>query len=117
MNAFAERIKNARKEKGLSQQQLAKAVEVHYTNIGRYERGEATPSAAILNKIAQTLELSPDFLMNGSLENKAANAITDQLLLSQFKKVEKFPEDKKKIVIEFLDAFILKTDLQNKLAS
>jgi coenzyme F420-reducing hydrogenase beta subunit len=61
-------------------------------------------------------ELSPDFLMNGTLEDKSAEAIGDEKLLLQFRKVEKLPSDKKKIIKELLDAFIFKADLQKQLA-
>ena len=110
------RLAEARKAKALSQQELANLAKVHYTNIGRYERGEANPSTDILNRIAKALELSPDFLMNGTLQDKSAEAISDEELLSQFRKVEKLPNDKKKIVKELLDAFIFKADLQKQLA-
>jgi hypothetical protein len=54
--------------------------------------------------------------MNGTLEDKSAEAIGDEELLLQFRKVEKLPADKKKIVKELLDAFIFKSDLQKQLA-
>jgi len=109
-------LKEGRKNKGLSQQALAKLADVHYTNLGKYERGDAKPSADTLNRIAQVLEVSPDFLMNGTLEDKATGSISDQELLSQFKKIEGFPQDKKQVVIELIDAFILKTNLQKQLS-
>lgn len=62
------------------------------------------------------LEVSPDYLINGTLEDKATNGISDQELLTQFKKIEKFPQDKKAIIKELIDAFILKTNLQQELA-
>jgi transcriptional regulator with XRE-family HTH domain len=110
-----QRLAEARKNKGLSQQELATAAAVHYTNIGRYERGEANPSTDILNRIAKALEASPDFLMNGTLQDKSADAIEDEELLLQFRKIEKLPSDKKKIVKELIDAFIFKADLQKQL--
>src|SRR6056297_3748382 len=112
MSSLANRIKEGRKNKKLSQQKLAEIANVHYTNIGKYERGEAVPSSAVLNRIAQALELSPDFLMNGTIEDKAANEIHDQELLIQFKKIDKMPEDKKSLLKEFLDSFIFKTTVQ-----
>jgi len=116
MNTLAQRIKDGRKNRGFSQQKLAELADVHYTNIGKYERGEATPSSSVLNRIAQALELSPDYLINGTLEDKASNTISDNDLLIQFKKVEKLPQDKKKLVKEFLDAFLFKTNIQQQLA-
>lgn len=115
--SLAERLKNARKNKSLSQQELAKASDVHYSNIGRYERSDAKPSAEVLNRIAQALEISPDFLINGTLQDKAENTISDTELLNQFRKVENLPEDKKILVKEFLDAFLFKEQVQQQLAS
>lgn len=114
--SLADRLKKARTDKKLSQQQLAQMAGVHYTNVGRYERGDAKPSADVLNRIASALEVSPDYLMNGTLDDKAEGSLSDQELLRQFKKVEQMPEDRKKLLKEILDAFILKTDLQQKLA-
>jgi ribosomal protein S13 len=48
---------------------------------------------------------------------QSADAISDEELLSQFRKIEKLPDDKKKLVKEFLDMFIFKADLQKQLAS
>jgi transcriptional regulator with XRE-family HTH domain len=114
--SLAVRLKKARADKKLSQQQLAKVASVHYTNVGRYERGDAKPSAEVLNRLASALEVSPDYLMNGSLDDKAESALADRELLLQFKKIEQMPEDRKRLLKEILDAFILKTDLQQKLA-
>jgi hypothetical protein len=55
--------------------------------------------------------------MNGTLQDKAKETIEDEELLTQFRKIEKLPGEKKKIVKELLDAFIFKADLQKQLAS
>lgn len=68
---------------------------MHFTNIGKYERGEATPAADILNRIAKALDVTTDYLLNGTLQDKSADAISDEELLSQFRKIEKLPADKK----------------------
>jgi len=114
---LSDRILEARKKKGVSQQDLGKTAKVHFSNIGKYERGEATPAADILNRIAKALEVSTDYLLNGTSHDKSADAINDEELLLQFRKIEQLPTDKKKLVKEFLDAFIFKSDLQKQLAS
>lgn len=60
--SLADRLKTIRTDKKLSQQQLAQLANVHYTNVGRYERGDAKPSADVLNRLAYALEVSPDYL-------------------------------------------------------
>jgi transcriptional regulator with XRE-family HTH domain len=115
MKGMGERLINGRKQKELSQQELAKLAKVHFTNIGKYEREEAIPSADVLNRIAKVLEVTTDFLLNGTLNDKAKNAIKDDELLIQFKKVEQLPNDKKKLIKEFLDAFLFKDSVQQQL--
>lgn len=110
------RLREERKKKSLSQQKLADLSDTHYSNIGRYERGDAKPSAEVLNRIAQVLETSPDYLINGTLEDKASKSISDNELLIQFKKVEKLPIEKKRLIKEFLDAFLFKSNIQSQLS-
>ena len=85
-------------------------------DIGRYERGDGIPSTTVLNRIADALELSPDFLINGTLNDKAKASIIDEELLIQFKKIEQLPVDKKQLLKEFIDAFVFKANLQEQLA-
>jgi len=54
--------------------------------------------------------------MDGPADDKAQSTISNQELLSQFQRVEKLPSEKKAVVKELIDAFLLKTDLQQKLA-
>lgn len=114
MKGMGERIINARKKMGYSQQDLAKVVKVHFTNIGKYEREEAVPSADVLNRIAKAMDVNTDFLLNGTMQDKAKNNIKDDELLMQFKKVELLPNDKKKLIKEFLDAFLFKDSIEQQ---
>jgi transcriptional regulator with XRE-family HTH domain len=113
---LADRIQEQRKAKGLSQSDLAKAVGIHLSNIGRYERGEAMPASDILSRIGQALDVSQDFLSNGTLHDKASAQINDQELLAQFRRVEQLSPAKKALVKEFLDAFLFKDHVKGQLA-
>jgi Fe-S cluster biosynthesis and repair protein YggX len=48
------------------------------------------------------------------MQDKAKNNIKDDELLIQFKKVELLPNDKKKLIKEFLDAFLFKDSIQQQ---
>jgi DNA-binding XRE family transcriptional regulator len=52
------RLEQVRAAQGISRQQLADAVEVHYQTIGYLERGEYSPSLALALRIASELETS-----------------------------------------------------------
>ena len=41
---LGEKIKKLRTEKGISQEELGRLMDVHYTHVSRYERNQSTPS-------------------------------------------------------------------------
>lgn len=63
---FASRLKNIRIEKGLKREELAQKIDTSAAIIGRYERGDRTPSIEIAQKIANALEVSLDYLVGDS---------------------------------------------------
>ena len=67
------RIEELRSAKGLSRQQLADAVGVHYQTVGYLERGEYNPSLSLALKIANTLktEVGEIFSLNPSRKAKS----------------------------------------------
>jgi DNA-binding XRE family transcriptional regulator len=50
------RVEDLRTAKGMSRQQLADAVGVHYQTIGYLERGEYSPSLILALKVAKALD-------------------------------------------------------------
>ena len=65
LNDLGKRIATARKQKGISQEKLADAVDVHRTYIGFVEQGKRNPSIGKLRKIAAAIGLSLDKLFKG----------------------------------------------------
>ena len=60
-------IQAIRKEKGLTQKELAEAVGVTTTIISRYENGSITPPTDKLLKIAEKLDVSVNDLLSGNI--------------------------------------------------
>ena len=111
---FGERLKITRSNKGISQTELGEIVGVHYTQIGRYETKGVMPSGDVLSKVANTLDVTVDFLINGSKEGKAQESLKDQQLLRLFQNVEQLPDEKKEIIKELLESFLLKYDIEKR---
>lgn len=109
---LGKRIKVLRKEKGLSQAELGKKIGLSYAQVGRYETKGMQPSAEVLQKLAKELDVSIDYLLNGSAEEKASANLTDKDLIKQFKEVEQMSDSDKGIVKRLLDAFITKIKLE-----
>ncbi|MFM7853879.1 MAG: helix-turn-helix domain-containing protein [Flammeovirgaceae bacterium] len=109
---MGDRIKDLRKQKDLSQSELADKVGISYAQIGRYETKGAQPPAETLKKIADALGVSPDFLIYGTSDQKAKTRLTDAELINQFKAIEDMAEDDRNVVKKLIDAFITKKQLQ-----
>ena len=113
---FKDRLKQLRTQKKISQNELATNIGVHVTNISRYERGENKPTTEVLTKLANALDTTTDYLMNGSTDDVATSNLSDKELLSLFKKVSSLSTDRQKVIKELIEAFVFKADIQNKLA-
>jgi transcriptional regulator with XRE-family HTH domain len=60
---FGKRLGEVRKLKKMSQDELAKKLNVHGAVIGRYERDEVKPSIEVVATVAEALEVSLDYLV------------------------------------------------------
>jgi len=63
--AFGERLRTLRMDRGLSLQQLAGRIGVTKSMVSFYESGERLPSYDVLFEICKTLDISVDFMLYG----------------------------------------------------
>jgi len=106
MNDLGERIQKLRKEAGYTQQELAKKIEISHTQMARYEIKGVQPPADVLKKLADVLGTSVDFLIFGTSEEKAQNALQDAELIRQFKEVDQLPDGEKITILKVISAYI-----------
>lgn len=107
-----ERLRQPRKQKDLSQTEFGQLVDLHYTHMGRYERGASKPSAFALRRLADALGVSTDYLMEGTTDEAAKARFEDREFLRQFQEVESLPDDDKLVVKKLLDAFLTRKQIQ-----
>jgi transcriptional regulator with XRE-family HTH domain len=62
---FGKRLSTVRHQKGVTQEQLADAVNVHRTYIGFIEQGKRNPSIGNVHKIAKALRVTAADLLKG----------------------------------------------------
>lgn len=67
-DSFADILKQIRKEKNLSQQQLADMLFVERSSVANWESGRRTPDAVLLIRIAKSLEIDVNLLLE-ALDN------------------------------------------------
>lgn len=65
--SFAKELEAARKDKKLTQEELAEMINVSRQTVSKWERSEAYPEVETLLEIARRLQLSLDQLMNEEL--------------------------------------------------
>lgn len=66
---FSQKLKFLRKQHGITQQQLAKALDIGTSTIGMYESNIRKPSYKVLKKISNYFNVSVDYLVNESDED------------------------------------------------
>lgn len=116
MISIGEQIQKLRKENNLNQSQLADKIGVSLTQLQRYENKGVQPPADILRKLADTFNVSIDFIVYGDSQEKAQQSIKDNELLSQFKAVEQLNSKDKSTIKDIIDAFIKRSKL-NQIAA
>ena len=80
MKNFAEKLKEARIQRDISQPQLAEMVGVSLRSIVGYERGEKTPRQAKIYKLAKALSVSVKYLTDDACENPLEDIEKDEFL-------------------------------------
>jgi transcriptional regulator with XRE-family HTH domain len=102
---FPEHLAILRKEKGLTQPQLAEKIGVHVAQVRRYEAGTSQPTLDVIRAIAVALGISADELLFA----KDERGPSDDLKL-QFEAVSRFDPESKKVVQQVLDSMILQQE-------
>jgi transcriptional regulator with XRE-family HTH domain len=104
---FPAKLRKARKEKGFSQGQLAQRIGVDLQRVSKYERGVNVPTTDIMVRIADTLDVSLDYLLRNG-KNRILGKIRDTQLIDQVAQIELLPDDDREHLKALIEAFIKK---------
>jgi transcriptional regulator with XRE-family HTH domain len=115
-STLGSRIKRLRQERGWSQAQLGKKLEVHQKQISGYERGVHFPQTELLIRLAEVFDVSLDFLAFDDRDAGDRARLADRELLERFEQIDQLSETDRDTVKAVLDTFILKSRFQ-KLAA
>ena len=102
--SLGDRIFKLRKEANMSQYQLAKKLDIHQKNIGKYEKNEYTPSALIVRDIAKVFGVTADYLLFGSEAGTSAGMIKikDRQLAQWLQELDNVDEETRMVVVGVL---------------
>ena len=102
MTDISDRLLTSRRAKKLSQSELGEKVGVSRETIGKYERGEGSPSLEIACKIADILEVSLYYLAGKDVKSSYN---------SEFKELEQLPPNIKEKFLLLMNAIVKDFDL------
>lgn len=97
---FGKRLGEVRKDKKLSQDELAKKLDMQGAVIGRYERDEVKPSIEVAARIAQVLGISLDYLVGNT------DLLLDADVIKKIQDMQKLDDQDRKSLFNILDAYL-----------
>jgi transcriptional regulator with XRE-family HTH domain len=103
MISFGKKIAALRKEKKLSQTELAKQFNTSISVISRYERDEINPSIDAAKKLAVLLNTTVGYLLG---ETEEDDLLKDPNMMQRLKDINAFSPEEKQQVYFTLDAVI-----------
>lgn len=101
--AFGNRLLNLRKERGWSQPELGKRIGTSGAIIGRYERGEITPSIEVAKKLADTFGVTLDFLVD---DKDVPNILHDQTMLARWQEIDALEPSERERILSVVDSLV-----------
>ncbi len=101
--SIGERISDIRKQKGLTQLDLAEIVGIERRLISEYETGRVRIYDEMIARIAMALNFSTDILHGLEKQEINSEANINLRYTKRIKEIEKLPEHKKRAVLKTLD--------------
>ena len=105
------RLSAPRKEKKISQQQLDEMARIHSHVLGRYERGEASPSPAMASKLSNALGGSFDYLVGST------DVELDKSLMGKNVSIQRLAHEDKTCMMYSIDGLIRHTKTKSAYAT
>jgi transcriptional regulator with XRE-family HTH domain len=100
---FAKRLHDLRRLKGWSQPEVGKMIGTSGAIIGRYERGEMTPSIEVAKKLAEAFGVTMDYLVS---QEGQANLVQDSSMLERIRAINELPQDDREKLLYVVDGLL-----------
>ena len=103
MDSFGSRLRECRKQKGLSQNELAGILNTNHSVIGKYERDDVKPSIDAVKRLAEVLDTTVAYLLG---EAGTDELFKDPAMLQRLKEINALPKKDKECILYNLDAVL-----------
>lgn len=109
---FAEKLARLRKDKGFTQEELAKKIGVGIAQMRRYEKGSSSPTLEVIKNMARALGVPSDELIFDENEGVACARIFDKRLLEQFEMLSRMNPHDKEAIMTIIEGMIIKNKIE-----
>lgn len=104
---FPHRLAALRRNKGMTQQALADAIQIHVSQLKRYEAGKSQPTLDVLRKLALALNVSGDALLFDMEERQP-----DDAFRLQFEAIKQMSPEDRQVIASLINAYVKKQQIE-----
>lgn len=112
--AFGMRLKALRKQKGWTQKELAKQIDVRFAQLNKYECGMHIPPIEKLVQLGDVLCVTLDYLIMGNRDQ--IQTLHNMRLIERLHELEGFDSGDQEAIITMIDAMIVKRRVEGAVA-
>lgn len=112
---LADKIKKIRKEKKISQAELAEIAGINPNHLSRLETDKFSPTIPVLKKMANALEVSIDYLLDEETEDIPDVKIENKSLLDKVRLIDTLDEEDQQAITRIIDSMLTKQKMRTLL--
>ena len=110
--SLKQKLVELRKERKLSQEDVAQSISVSKSQVSNWEQGKGNPSLENLLGLAKLLAVSTDYLLFDNVPREGMESINDLELYEYFRKAEALPKEQRDTVKDVIDGLVLRQKLK-----
>ena len=108
-DSFGQRLRQYRRARGLTQEQLGESIGVSKRAVCSYERNECEPPVHVLVEIGNVLTVSVDELLGQSKQPTEPGPPIRRRWMKKFEELDKLPERKQQTILQVIDLALKST--------
>ena len=106
METIAERLVRLRKERGISQEEMAERLGLSQPNVSGYERGALRLHGELIIKLADILDVSTDEILGRAPRPRSNGATKNRRILRRLEQLGRLPDRDQQAILRTLDVFL-----------
>lgn len=108
LKGFGKRLREIRERRGMTQEDVARAIGTDWMRISRYERGLHLPTADKIVSLARVLRVTTDALLLGDPEGEQPIEFNNLRLYERFRALDELPRGEHEPILRIIDAVLVK---------